>query len=751
MENRLQSIIKRILSNYTQPNVNISGSIATGLFAGAMMVILTVTYASLIFSGDLKPYLGYGISMAISSVIIVGTILTLFSASKYMITQIDDDTAPVFALFLSFLAASLPATLTEPELFTNILVAIFIATVISGVVLATFGVFKFGSFVQFLPYSVMGGYFAAVGWLLLVGALVMLTDLSLTSLSDLIHLFDADVLPRWLPAVMVGIFLRVMSSRVSKGLLLGSTVLGFTALFYLISNILGLSPDQLMEQRYLIGPFASNENSSPSIINMVGSLHWESVRWDALVTNAGSIASVTLISLLSIILGISGLSLTTRQDLDTNYELRIAGFANVLSGLLGGMSALPSLSVSKLAYEIHPKSSRLIGIVAILVGIFTFYFGMELLAYMPKVVLGALLFYIGLGFAIEWLYESYRKFGALEYSVIPIILIVSVFASFLQSIVTGIVAAIILFVIKYSRINIIRYQASGADLRSNLVRDIEQNKMLSQFGGQVRLFTLQGYLFFGTAGSLYKDVLNTIDDPETPNIRFVILDFAQVIGVDSSATLNFEKLTQRLAERKIYLITTSLNSEVLEILRRGGLDLDGNTFLIQHVDVDQGMEWCENYILKEQEATEGDHLGIFERMADVLPGYENLPKLANYLEKIPLKAGDALANIGEESDTVFFLETCTASAYIIDSHNIERRVSGAGRGAIFGEIGFFLGIPRTAIVRADTDGDVYSLSTSALSEMEKEDPELATAITHYLAQVVTERLVNTTQSLRAVL
>jgi len=35
--------------------------------------------------------------------------------------------------------------------------------------------------------------------------------------------------------------------------------------------------------------------------------------------------------------------------------------------------------------------------------------------------------------------------------------------------------------------------------------------------------------------------------------------------------------------------------------------------------------------------------------------------------------------------------------------------------------------------------------------MEKEDPELATAITHYLAKVVTERLVNTTQSLRAVL
>jgi len=655
MENSLQAILNRIFSKTKNNDLALGNSIATGLFAGAMMVILTVTYASLIFSGELKPYLNYGVTMAISSVIIIGALLTLFSASKYMITQIDDDTAPVFALFLSFLVASLPATLTEPELFTNILVAILIATVISGLVLAVFGVFKFGSFVQFLPYSVMGGYFAAVGWLLLVGALVMLTDLPLTSLSSIAELFEPDMLVYWLPAVVVGIFLRVMSKRVSKGLLLGITIPAFCAGFYLLSAFLNISPDQLMAQNYLIGPFDSSENDSVSIIKSVGGFSWENVNWTAQLDNMGSIASVSLISLLSIILGISGLSLTTHQDLDTNYELRIAGFANIISGLLGGMSALPSLSVSKLSYEINPINSRLVGVVAILVGVITFYFGMELVAYIPKVVLGALLFYIGLGFAIEWLYEGYRKFGPLEYSVIPIILIVSVFAGFLQSIITGIVAAIILFVIKYSRIRIIRYQASGADLRSNLVRDIEQNKVLSKHGGQVRLFTLQGYLFFGTAGSLYKDVLRAIDDPDSPNLKFIILDFAQVIGVDSSATLNFEKLAQRLLERKIYLITTSLNKEVLEILRRGGLDLDGNAYLVQHVDVDQGMEWCENYILQEQKVSETEHLGIFERMAKALPEHKELDKLNHYLEKIHLKAGDALANIGEESDSVFFL------------------------------------------------------------------------------------------------
>ena len=192
--------------------------------------------------------------------------------------------------------------------------------------------------------------------------------------------------------------------------------------------------------------------------------------------------------------------------------------------------------------------------------------------------------------------------------------------------------------------------------------------------------------------------------------------------------MNFEKLAQRLAERKIYLITTSLKDSVLEILRRGDIDLGGNAFLIQHHDLDQGLEWCETDILKLQESEAQVQIGIFERIAKALPQSTSLEKLAKYLNKVEVKSGQLIASIGEESDEVFFLETCTASAYIIDSHGIERRVSGAGRGAIYGEIGFFLGIPRTAIVRVDSDGELYSLKHTALAEMEREEPAKFTEI-----------------------
>lgn len=747
MDTSLQPIIDRIRSRQNNES-SLLGTLITGVFAGVMMVIMTVTFASLIFSGNLTVYLSAGISIGLTSVIVIGTLVTLFSSSSHLIVQIDDDTAPIFALLLTLLAATLPATLSSVELFSNLLVALFLATIIAGITLTVFGVFQLGNFVQFLPYSVMGGYFAAVGWLLLLGAMTMLTRIEISSLGDIKLLFGANNIEQWLPAVIIGLWLRLMSSRLSKGILLGGTVLITIMAFYGIHYLMGHSPQQLMAANYLIGPFAQQEHS---LLKPIIFLDWSSIEWQSTLKTVGSIASITLICLLSMVLCISGLSLTTRKDLDINHELKIVGLANIASGLLGGMSALPSLSISKLTYDIYPTANRLIGVIAILVGVVTFYFGMSLVAYTPKIVMGSLLIYIGLGFVKEWLIDGYRKFGALEYSVIPIILVVSIFAGFLEGIVIGIIAAIILFVIKYSRIKIIRFQASGADFRSNLMRDAQQNKILKEHGEQVRIFTLQGYLFFGTAGTLYKAVLDSIEEPQNKSLKYVLLDFSQVIGVDSSATLNFEKLAQRLAERKIYLITTSLKGSVLEILRRGGIDLGGSGFLIQHHDLDQGLEWCETDILKQQESEAQVQIGIFERIAEALPYSARLDKLAKYLNKVEVTSGQLIANIGEESDDVFFLETCTASAYIIDSNNLERRVSGAGRGAIYGEIGFFLGIPRTAIVRADSDGELYSLKRIALAEMEREEPELAAAIISYLARIVTERLASTTRSLQAIL
>ena len=59
--------------------------------------------------------------------------------------------------------------------------------------------------------------------------------------------------------------------------------------------------------------------------------------WAAILGQGGNIATVLILSVVSLLLNASALELAIRQDVDLNRELRAAGFANILSGLGGGM------------------------------------------------------------------------------------------------------------------------------------------------------------------------------------------------------------------------------------------------------------------------------------------------------------------------------------------------------------------------------------------------------------------------------
>ncbi len=723
-------------------------TLATGFFTGLITVIISISYASLIFSGELEPYLGHGIALSIVGIVIVGLMQVLFSQSSHFIAQVDDDTAPVFVLMTGFLLAALPATLSLDQALTHVLAAVLIATLVAGLTLAIVGFFKLGSLLQFLPYSAVGGYFAAVGWLLLISTFDLLVPYNVTGPAGLLGLFESgEMVLKWLPALLLAAVLRCLSSRFNVASLLAVAILGSTLLFYIIAFSLGNDVTQLQASGLLTQPLSSKPGG---LFTPILGLLSEGINFSVLSDNSASIATISLMALLSFTLSVSAIGLSARQELDPNKELKVAGIANVTSALFGGLFTLPSVSTSKLSYELHPAESKLLGLACAVTALIVFYLGLDLIAYVPKMVFAALLFYIALGFLIEWLVKGYRKFGALEYSVIPIILVVSIFSGFLQSILFGIVAAIVLFAVNYSQTKVVKYQASGSQLRSNLVRPSEQSSVLRNQGHRIRLFKLQGFLFFGTAGSLYREVMSLFETSNEAQLDYIVLDFSQVLGVDSSATLNFERLAQRLKDRKVYLVLTGLRRELLDKLIHGGFDLDRNPLLQEFSDIDQGLEWCENRILDANPVALSASKSVLELIAGDLSEAER-GRLETYLVKRSVQQGELLTDLGETANDVFFLETCSASAYILDSSDIERRVDGAGRGAIYGEIGFFLNIPRTAIVRADSDGYLYTLSSDALKRMESEEPPLAAAINRYMLKIVTERLASTTRSLRTVL
>ena len=68
------------------------------------------------------------------------------------------------------------------------------------------------------------------------------------------------------------------------------------------------------------------------------------------------------------------------------------------------------------------------------------------------------------------------------------------------------------------------------------------------------------------------------------------------------------------------------------------------------------------------------------------------------------------------------------------------RRSSMSPGVVVGEIGLYLGLPRTADVVAETPSVVLRLSRASLDEIERTDPELAAALHRWLAATLAGRL-----------
>ena len=132
----------------------------SGIIAGVVTLISSVSFAALIFNGVLTPFISSGITILISTAVVAGSLFSLLSAARPVVALPDDDTAPILALMVTLIIASSPEGTPGEVLFVTAFGAMACAALLTGIVLTTLGYFKLGSLVRYLPYSVMGGYFA---------------------------------------------------------------------------------------------------------------------------------------------------------------------------------------------------------------------------------------------------------------------------------------------------------------------------------------------------------------------------------------------------------------------------------------------------------------------------------------------------------------------------------------------------------------------------------------------------------------
>ncbi len=549
----------------------------------------------------------------------------------------------------------------------------------------------------------------------------------------------------WLPGAVVGVVIFLALRKFKQTKLVPLILLGAIAVFYLVIIASGVTPVTARAAGWL-PVIPTGENFLPHIWDLAA---LKGISFAALGHGAGLAATAMVTAALSILLNSSALELAVHQEIDLNQELRAAGVANLTGGLAGGMLGFQSLSLSRLAHDFGART-RLAAVVAALLCGLALFTGPAVFAYLPKFALGALLLYLGIGFLVEYLYDGWSKLPFSDYAVVVLIVAVMSTVGYLEGVGVGVLAAVFLFIHNYSRVGVITHALTGAELQSSVDRPLVHQRLLQREGGRLHLLKLQGFIFFGTANSLLNNIRVRVADEKLPALSCVILDFRRVSGVDSSAALSLAKAGQLARQSGFQLLLTQVPDDMRHHLERGFVRDERAERPNFFPDLDHALEWWEGRTLAEHGLSrQPEQATLRLQLAPFWPNTETLDWLLARLERRVLEEGQYLIRQGDAADELYFVESGEVST-LLESGNGSpaRRLRRGGGGTVLGELGLLLRLPRSASVMVNRTATVYCLSDASLLQLKRDRPDVAADFYEFLSRYLSERVINTTKSLR---
>ena len=715
-------------------------SIVAGTISSIIIIVSAMALSALVFTGDLSSYLPQGIGILLLGSLIFALFSAITASFPTAISAPQDIPIAILALMAATLMSNPVHQMNKEELFQFIFVTIGLTSVLVGIFFYLLGQFKLGKLVRFIPFPVVGGFLAGTGWLILIFSFSMMTNIDL-NLKNLPFLFKTDLLVRWTPGILFAITLLFLRRKINHYLLVPGFLIVSIVIFYGIALSSGLSFEQLENQGFLLGPFPDGGLFAGLPLQYV-----KGFQWSLFFQFTPALLTMMILNAISVLFNYSGLELTVKHDFDLNRELKMTGINNILVGMVGSSSGYVTVSESSMAYSIGAKSRLYSVTVAIFCGIALF-FGAKVISFFPKVILGGLLLNLGISFLVEWLFDSWSKLNKGDYLVIVLILIVIGTVGFLEGIVVGLMMSIVLFVMNYSKVEVIKHELSGITFHSNVERSETMKKIIHENGDQICILPLQGFIFFGTAHKLLEKVQLRIENNKQQTLKYLIFDFRQVTGIDSSTINSFNKLNIMAEEHEFKVLFCSLNDISLKQLEIEGLFPDEHNIFLPFQDLDHGLEWCESQILNEyfsnkDFAIDGGEKDFFKsRFADLLEYFE--------LKEI----SKDISIIEQEKDPggIYFLESGRITVQLDTGAGENIRLKSMGPGTVVGEVSLYLGSLASASVITDMDCKIYFLSKANFKKLNIENPEKAAALHTYIVQLLSDRLAKSNATLKALM
>ena len=640
------------------------------------MFVFASVFAVIIFDGEhLETHVEVGLDLHLASAFIGGFITTYFSGCNLSIAGPDINPTVFFAAGTAVIKSHIVGSGEEKEKSQMVTVLLLIVTGSLAVSLSfyTLGKLRLSRLIQFTPASVLSGFLACVGFAVVAEAITVSTGVHFSGshLDDIFLTWNGWKL--LLPALFLGVPLYVAKRYHFSEPAIYLPI--FLILPFIIFYISLLSTGTSHEEAEASGWFFPEARTATFYDPWVW--FWGNISYidgDAYLAALPDVLAMVVIVTLDYLFKLAGTEKALAIDLDYDDEMRLTGKFNLINALFVGPPSYSQMKFNVMNHGIVGRTDdRLPGYIAATFTMFMYFGGFPLINILPRFFLGGLLFFAGLGFLVENLWDARQYLSKKEWVTVWIILILFLVFGLLIAVIAGIGLAAIIFSIQYSTRTEAKAIVTGKTFHSTVVRPLVHYQKLQHLGDLMLGIVLKGLVFFGSVSKIQNYVSDHIRQqegekkPRYARTRYVIFDFESVLGMDSSSPAVFMKLTRMASHHQYVIVWSGLSSKILSRLEGEGV-IGERDLVFESMDL--ATEFVEENILKYAATIRSKWLILpFMKKLNAVasynatrPPFEDLftshgGVLWRYCQRETLSAGTVLFRTGELLPKLFILQS----------------------------------------------------------------------------------------------
>ena len=491
---------------------------------------------------------GVGPEQGIYTAIIAGFLISFFGGSR---VQIAGPTA-AFATIVAGIVAR------------NVMDGLIVATIIAGILLILMGIFRLGTLIRFIPYTITTGFTAGIAVTILIGQLKDFFGLT----------YEAGVKPVETMEKLEA-FVKYIGTINTQALLVGMVCLVILVVWpkisekipgSLIAVIVGIVMVKALHMKVnTIGDLYTISSSLPA-------LHIPKISFSVVageISDGFTIAVLAAIeSLLSCVVADSMIGSKHRS----NMELVAQGIGNIGSALFGGIPATGAIARTATNIK-NGGRTPIAGMVHSVVLVLVLVVLMPYAALIPMPTIAAILFMVAYNMC------GYRSFISLcktapksDIFVLVATFLLTVIFDLVVAIEFGMIAACFLFMKRMSDEAEVRgwkYYEDENDPDHIELRTVPQ---------QVRVYEISGPMFFGAADRISEITLKKFT-------KVLVIRMRGVPALDATAMHSLEQLYEECKKDGVQLILSHVNEQPYHTMEKGGfVEKVGPENFCAHID-----------------------------------------------------------------------------------------------------------------------------------------------------------------------